>query len=839
MSVEVLWQRYQHWHAEHDQCVDNISTLSGIDEKDYDRYVQELGLQNSSQPHLATKKRIKELIKDNDNMIVYCTRKMRKIGHRLEDEGVSVDAFHHSEAMKEANEHEDEEWVKDCDDHLESIRPCARTVDSVVQRIPLGASGFKGFQGDDDDEEVDVLDDDDDDESVASELSGVGRINYFRDEDDANEVEDAFKTDDVAIKIGKSYLKPAFALLLKPHQREATIAVLKQLGSNEAGFLLAHAMGLGKTLTTIATLQALSKSFKYGGKFLVVCPKSLLHSWFDEFGKWDENLSLMYHPPIEDDKMSVIKHWSKKGGVLVMTHDRFRRYQLNGVHCFNPDVLVVDEAHNLRNQANQFYKAVESIETKRKLLLTGTPLQNHLMEYYTMLALISPSLFDESQFKAEYAQIIDKGAMADANDEDITAAKTKIKVFGRLTEGIVHRRSVAVLAHALPPMTDYKLTYTIPEDMMPNTEGMGGFEKTYAIATAAMPTKLGLAKKLIKQIRKTGDLTLVFSKSTEVVKAMSKKLDCLSMTGLTPAATRKALIEDFMTGTSGSTEFCMTTQVGGLGLNLQKANRIIILDPTWNPVIDRQACFRAYRYGQVKPVFIYRFIVEDSIEERIYRCAVHKSLAACRVIDEQDVERIFTKAQLFAKDDFEENVLNKDAVQDQALNSVMDQFSQVAQHDVLFAEANHEKLTDEELADADNEYNKIIYHSETRTLTHPVTQLQQNIAMDDLFFPTDDDGEDEILHLVPPAVPIWKKSHKGFALLQFQPVSDGIDQYVMELEMSSPGGGIQSRTRDIAPGSNTSCVTHIRNKGTCRLRVKMTAAGVESDWSGWSALMYS
>ena len=107
---------------------------------------------------------------------------------------------------------------------------------------------------------------------------------------------------------------------------------------------------------------------------------------------------------------------------------------------------MFDEAHNLRNVSNQFYKAVHSVETKRKLLLTGTPLQNHLMEYFTMLALISPSLFEEAQFRIDYAHIIDKGAMADANDEDITAAKTKIKVFGLLTDGIVHRRSVAVSA---------------------------------------------------------------------------------------------------------------------------------------------------------------------------------------------------------------------------------------------------------------------------------------------------------------------------------------------------------------------------------------------------------
>ena len=764
-------------------------------------------------------------------------RKISKIGKLLQQNGISVDAFHAHEALREAVNHQDDSWRKDT--HLDTVRPCTRIIDNVEQRVPMGASGCTTNLGDDENEEVDILDqeDDDDDASQDSELSGVGKINYYNDDDDAKDIEEAFRTNDMAIKIGASFLRPDFAALLKPHQREAVIAILKQLGSNEEGFLLAHAMGLGKSLSTICVLQALSRGIRKA-KFLVVCPKSLLNSWYSELEKWDSNLSITYYPPIEDDKMTCISYWSKKGGLLIMTHDRFRRYQLDGTFAFNPDVLVVDEAHNLKNSKNLFYQAVHSTPTKRKLLLTGTPLQNHLMEYYTMLNLISPSLFDETTFKTEYAQVIDKGAMGDAEEDDITAAKTKIKVFMRLTEGFVHRRSVAVLQHALPPMSDFKLTYTV--DDLPDMTGMGGLEKTYAIATAAKDTKISLAKKLIKSIRKTGDLTLIFSKSKEVVETMSKKLGgMLMMNGDTSSGERRSLVESFMSGKSGYTEFCMTTQVGGLGLNLQKANRIIILDPTWNPVLDRQACFRAYRYGQTKPVYIYRFIVDDSMEERIYRCAVHKSLAACRVIDDQDVERLFTKAQLHTTDTFEENVLDASSINDGALKDVMANFNCISQHDVLFAEASHEKLTDEELADADNEYNKIIYGGNSRPLTHPLTQLQLNVAMDELFFPVAD-GDDQ-LFLVPPAVPVWKRTgNNNYDLLQLKPVSDAVDEYVIELEMTSPTGGITTRPRSITPQMNQHKVFHtLKNKGICRMRVKLVASSIESEWSDWSAIMYA
>ena len=835
-----LWNKYQRAYEQHNDSSENIEELHRIiEDGKFDSFIDELGVRSAANPRAAVKKRIRELIKENDEAQRICDRKMTKLGKQLHEHGISVDAFHAHEALKEAVNHHEESWRKECDAHLDTIRPCTRIIDNVEQRVPLGASGCKTTAGDDDEnEEVDILDpDDDDNASQDSELSGIGKINYFNDSDDAKDIEEASKTNDMAIKIGTSFLRPDFAALLKPHQREAVIAILKQLGSNEEGFLLAHAMGLGKSLSTICVLQALSRGIKKA-KFLVLCPKSLLNSWYSELDKWDSNITFTYYPPVEDDKMNGISYWSKKGGLLIMTHDRFRRYQLDGTFSFNPDVVVVDEAHNLKNSKNLFYQAVLSTPTKRKLLLTGTPLQNHLMEYYTMLNLISPSLFDETTFKTEYAQVIDKGAMGDAEEEDITAAKTKIKVFTRLTEGFVHRRSVAVLQHALPPMTDLKLTYTV--DDLPDMTGMGGFEKTYAIATAAKDTKISLAKKLIKSIRKTGDFTLIFSKSKEVVEAMSKKLGgMLMMTGATSSAERRSLVDSFMSGKSGYTEFCMTTQVGGLGLNLQKANRIIILDPTWNPVIDRQACFRAYRYGQTKPVFIYRFIVDDSIEERIYRCAVHKSLAACRVIDEQDVERLFTKAQLNTKDDFEENVLDPSSINDRALKDVVSNFNCISQHDVLFAEASHEKLSDEELADADNEYNKIIYGGTSRPLTHPKSQLQLNVGMDELFFPVDD--ADDELFLVPPTVPVWKRTGKNhYDLLQLLPASDAVDEYVIELEMTSPSKGIATRSTRITPAMNQYKVFHtLKNKGICRIRAKMVASSIESEWSDWSAIMYA
>ena len=110
--------------------------------------------------------------------------------------------------------------------------------------------------------------------------------------------------------------------------------------------------------------------------------------------------------------------------------------------------------------------------TRRKLLLTGSPLQNHLMEYYAMIDLIQPDLFDHATFKTTYAKVINEGAMADATDAQIAAAHAKIHLFNRLTNKVVHRKSLAVLATALPNMKEYKIVY---QALLTNLKGVTTF----------------------------------------------------------------------------------------------------------------------------------------------------------------------------------------------------------------------------------------------------------------------------------------------------------------------------------------------------------------------------
>jgi hypothetical protein len=291
-----------------------------------------------------------------------------------------------------------------------------------------------------------------------------------------------------------------------------------------------------------------------------------------------------------------------------------------------------------------------------------------------------------------------------------------------------------------------------------------------------------------------------------------------------------------MNGTGG-TELCMTTKVGGEGLNLHRANRIIILDPHWNPTLDTQACFRVYRIGQLKEVTILRLICRDGdefpIEERIYRRAAHKTSAACRIVSEADVERLYTKEQLYTHDGYNEDCLNMMQLKDPVLRTVFDDLYSISQHDLLFAEAKHEKLTNKELADAYNTFHGMAYLSEFRTITHPISQVQHTVGKDDVFFPK---GDDDDVTFVTPATPIWKRRSTGFQLGDFIPSETTIDKYITELETSVNG---KVTTKQEEAFNNKLGNVKIPTNSACRLRIKFVIQDKESEWSDWSAYMYA
>lgn len=550
-----------------------------------------------------------------------------------------------------------------------------------------------------DDSCVDILDDSAIDE-LKPHVNKRQRINVFTEEDDIEEREAPSCVLEVDLAIEN---------VMKPHQRDAYKKIISNYRNDRTGFLLAHAMGLGKTLTSIAFLQYVFASTP-NAKVVVISPKSLCANWYAELDKWQSCISFPFYSPIDDACDPNVRVWTKKGGVLIMTLDRFR-LETNKPDGFKTDVLVVDEAHLCKSKESEIFKAVQSSVCLFKLLVTGSPLQNHLGEYFTMMRMIDKNVLSE-EFEKECIKAIDTASSLNATPQQVALGKRKLNVFNCFTNQFVDRRTNAILKASLPPMYEYKLMYATDKK---DYEGLGTFEEMNQVMIDTNPDKIEKASVLIKHIlQETGDQIIIFAKRKDTLEQLKGKHHGLYFDGTNSTHERESYVSDFNDGTSRI--LYMTFGVGSVGLNLYSANRVLLLDPNWNPAIDSQACFRAYRYGQVKTVFIYRFIAQDTIEDAMYKLAVHKNTEACRIIDDKKIDRQFSKEQLKTHIcDFKEHLVTE--TEDEVLNAVLNHFESCAQHDVLFAGAENDKLTEAEQADAENETNKIMrakYESKTK-----------------------------------------------------------------------------------------------------------------------------
>ena len=216
---------------------------------------------------------------------------------------------------------------------------------------------------------------------------------------------------------------------------------------------------LGKTLSAIAIICGIA--YKYANsKIVVICPISLIDNWFNEFKKWVPSLQIV---PLKKFNDSVVNNWKQRGGILITGHDNFGLHQKE----YDADMLVVDEAHICKNKNTTLYKAIAAQRDKNDkisiLLLTGTPLQNNLMEFYAMLSLIHPTLLSMSEFQQSFKRPIEKGLIGGSSDEEIAQGKIKLEVLLEIMKDVMDRKTSLLLKLSLPiDLYEYKLAYHVP-----------------------------------------------------------------------------------------------------------------------------------------------------------------------------------------------------------------------------------------------------------------------------------------------------------------------------------------------------------------------------------------
>ena len=427
---------------------------------------------------------------------------------------------------------------------------------------------------------------------------------------------------------------------LRPYQ-VAGFRWMMKLSAWSTGALLADDMGLGKTLQTIAVLLARQVE----GPQLVIAPASVLFNWQSELGRFAPSLKVV-NLNQEKNRLDGIQG-ADDGTVYLCTYG----VMTSEAEAFAGKewaTIVFDEAHTVKNRDTKGFKAASGLNGKFRILLTGTPLQNHLTEIWSLFELAAPGLLGSYQrFTSRFVLPIER-------DED----QDQQRLLKRIVTPFILRRTKNDVLDELPEKTETTISVTLSEEERALYESireqslleLGESEnpmKALAALTklrqaachpALVDPELPLASsktrvflQLVNDLQEAGHRALVFSQFTSHLALVRRELDqqgieYLYLDGTMSPVERTKRVEAFQKGTAPL--FLISLKAGGTGLNLTAADYVIHLDPWWNPAIEDQASDRAYRIGQERSVTIYRLIAKDTVEEKILKLhATKKSLA--------------------------------------------------------------------------------------------------------------------------------------------------------------------------------------------------------------------
>jgi len=452
--------------------------------------------------------------------------------------------------------------------------------------------------------------------------------------------------------------------ILRDYQVEGH-AWLSRLAAWGAGGCLADDMGLGKTVQAIALLLDRAKK----GPALVLAPTSVAINWVNELKRFAPSLGPVLYTEQAERKSSL--RTLKPGDIVVASYGLLVRDAAE-LAATKFATLVVDEAQALKNPTTQRAKAARALDAELRIALTGTPLENHLGELWSLFSIVFPGLLGSwEQFRERFATPIEK-----TKDPEARAA------LARVIQPFLLRRTKAEVARELPARTEIEVPIALSDDeqelyedarlaavaeLTTKGKGMRDEQRRFQVlaaltrlrllashpklydATSKVPSsKLKRAVELLDELRSEGHRALVFSQFTSHLGLVREALDeagfsTLYLDGSTPPKTRAALIDRFQAGEGDA--FLISLKAGGTGINLTAADYVLHLDPWWNPAVEDQATDRAHRIGQTRPVTVYRLISRGTIEQKIVLLHHDKRALVAGVLEGTDVA-----ARLTAKD---------------------------------------------------------------------------------------------------------------------------------------------------------------------------------------------
>ena len=510
-------------------------------------------------------------------------------------------------------------------------------------------------------------------------------VNGTQESNDDMEIEDKEKKDKVG---STNYYISAHSKLEEIHNQPSMLKFgklksyqikglqwLVSLYVNNLNGILADEMGLGKTIQTIALLCYIMENKHNEGPFLIIAPLATISNWVIEFDRWAPGIKIVVYKgaPYERRQLAnQIKQEKHKYNAVLTTYEYIMKdkYNLNKVTW---QYIIVDEGHRMKNYKSKFTQTLGTqFNSVYRLLLTGTPLQNNLSELWALLNFLLPKIFNSCEdFEKWFNQPFSSKLPGEKNTE--LTEEQELLIINRLHHILLPfllRREKREVEKELPSKTEYviklqmsewqKIVYQqikeqglLAED--PSTGRLG--------KKALMNTMMQLRKicnhpylfidynnsmlenindwiykssgkfefldRIIPKLLYFKHKILIFSQMTQLLNILEryflfKGIKCLRLDGATKAEERGRQIELFSDNKNDYMIFILSTRAGGLGLNLQAADTVIIFDSDWNPQMDIQAQDRAHRIGQKHEVKVFRLISKKTIEEGILEKAAFK-----------------------------------------------------------------------------------------------------------------------------------------------------------------------------------------------------------------------
>ncbi|KPM41556.1 hypothetical protein AK830_g5048 [Neonectria ditissima] len=535
------------------------------------------------------------------------------------------------------------------------------------------------------------------------------------------------------------YINEDISRRIKEHQVDGVRFMWNQVvldaQTARQGCLLAHTMGLGKTMQVITLLVAIQESASSSdpsvraqvpedlqrSQTLVLCPPGLVDNWIDELLMWTPKDALGPLRRVDalmgqDERTRTVQEWSRTGGVIVMGYRMLglilAQHTVEDLILDKPNIVIADEAHHMKNEKSMVHKSCARFRTLSRIALTGSPLANNVEEYRAMMDWVAPNFLGPlTEFREMYATPIQHGLYHDSTGPEKRSALKKLEALKATVAPKVHRATInSCLKDDLPPKFEFVISVSptplqsklyalylqgledkgigpdgsklqqsqlftvtnhlalicnhprcfqhkvkqISEGNLEDEDDSGKEDSTFPTSIiqpvlkelkvpdpdlASLSRKVELLTVILDEAREMGDKVLVFSQALMAIDYLlnlfkMQKRRVSYLTGKTPISKRQEMIKNFNMGKQEV--YLISTTAGGVGLNIQGANRVVIFDIKWNPVQEQQAIGRAYRIGQEKPVFVYRFVVAGTFEEELQNKHVFKTQLASRVVDKKN-----------------------------------------------------------------------------------------------------------------------------------------------------------------------------------------------------------